>query len=66
MGKQGIPFFMSEGSFIKGSRIEVLLSGLLGFHCPVEARCLAKNKGRNHGWLEFEKHIGTIKRNIGR
>lgn len=57
---------MSEGSFIKGSRIEVLLSGLLGFHCPVEARCLAKNKGRNHGWLEFEKHIGTIKRNIGR
>lgn len=45
------------------ARIELLLSGPLGFPCHVKAMCLAKKKkGINHGLWEFEKHIGNIKK----
>lgn len=43
------------------ARIELLLSGPLGFTCHVKEMCLAKNKGINHGLWDFEKHIGNIK-----
>lgn len=53
---------MSEGLFIKVARIEVLLSGPLVFPCHVKTMCLAKNKGINYGYWEFEKLIGNIKK----
>lgn len=65
-GARGIHCSMSKGSFIKVARIGVLLSCPLGFPCHVKALCLAKNKGIDHGYWEFEKLIGNIKKNMER